>query len=268
MAGVQQANVPQLVKKRSLLNPIISLGVNGSGERGYDNSPDEILNWTKHYDFNTQPRKLASTEVWREDLLPELEVVRGNLSQGRRDLTLNLCGIIPLSGAFAIGTVFQETRGFILQVEQSTGASSLWRSDARASGLKFRVVEEHGHSGKNLCIGIAISRPSWPQVQKLYENPDHNIDAVVYLEPDTESGACDRALSSNADAVALVEHTKKLVDHYRQHYQADRIHMVFACPMGFAALLGHRLRAVGDVITYEFTKSADEPYVPSVTLSP
>ncbi len=268
MAGVPQADVPQLMKKRSLLNPVISLGVNGSAKREYDNSPDRILDWTKHYDFDTQPRKLASSETWQRCLLPKLEKVRDELAQGRLNLTLDLRGMIPLSGAFAIGTVFQETRGFTLQVEQSTGSSSFWKSSENPSNLKFRVVQEHGHAGRNLCIALAISRPSWPQVQKLYENPVHDINAVVYLEPDTEAGACDRALPTNADAIALVEHTKKLVDHYRQYYNADRLHLVFVCPMGFAALLGHRLRAVGEIITYEFTKSAEEPYVPSVIVNP
>lgn len=268
IAGFQQAKAPQLLKKISLLSSVVNLGVNGSGERDYDGPLDKLLNWTKYYDFSAQPRKIASTEIWQKYLLPELEEVRDDLSEGRRNLTLNLRGVIPLGGAFAIGTVFQETRGFILQVEQSTGASNLWRSDSKPSELKFRVVEEHGHSGRNLCIGIAIARPSWPQVQQLCENPVYDINAVVYLEPDTEAGACDRALSSDSDAVALVDHAKNLVDHYRQHYRADRIHLVFACPMGFAALLGHRLRAIGDIIIYEFTKSAEEPYVPSVALSP
>jgi hypothetical protein len=267
MAGVQQANVPQLIKKRSLLNPVISLGINGSANREYNNFPDKVLDWTEHYDFDAQPRKLASPEIWQLDLLPKLEKVRDELSQGRRDLTPDLRGMIPLSGSFAIGTVFQETRGFTLQVEQSTGSSSFWKSSENPSNLKFRVVQEYGHAGSNLCIALAISRPSWPQVRKLYENPVHDINAVVYLEPDTEAGACDRALPSNADAIALVEHTKKLVDHYRQHYNADQLHLVFVCPMGFAALLGHRLRAVGEVVTYEFTKSAEEPYVPSVILN-
>ena len=267
LEGLQESGVPKLLKNRSLLSKFISLGVNGSAEREYDNSPDRILNWTKYYDFDAQPRKLASPETWQRCLLPKLEKVRDELAQGRRDLTLDLRGMIPLSGAFAIGTVFQETRGFILQVEQSTGSSSFWKSSEKPSNLKFRVTQEHGHAGKNLCIALAISRPSWPQVQKLYENPVHDINAVVYLEPDTEAGACDRALPTNGDAIALVEHTKKLVDRYRQHYNADRLHLVFVCPMGFAALLGHRLRAVGAVVTYEFTKSAEEPYVPSMVLS-
>ena len=266
LAGVQQADVPQLMKKRSLLSPVISLGVNGSAKREYDNSPDRILDWTKHYDFDAQPRKLASPETWEQCLLPRLQKIRDELAQGRRDLTLDLRGMIPLSGAFAIGTVFQETRGFTLQVEQSTGSSSFWKSSEKRSNLKFRA-KEYGHAGRNLCIALAISRPSWPQVQKLYENPSRDINAVVYLEPDTEAGACDRALPSNADAIALVEDAKRLIDHFRQLYQADRLHLVFVCPMGFAALLGHRLRAVGEVVTYEFTKSAEEPYVPSVILN-
>lgn len=268
MDGIQQADVPQLRKKTSLLNPMICLGVNGSAKRVYDNSPDRILDWTEYYDFSAQPRQLATPEIWQQVLLPELREVRDQLAQGRRDLTLDLRGLIPLSGAFAIGAVFQETRGFILQVEQSTGSSSLWKSSEQPSNLKFRVVQECGHAGKDLCVALAISRPSWPQVQKLYENPAHGINAVVYLEPDTKAGASDRALASNAEAIALVEDAKRLIDHYRQLYQADRLHLVFACPMGFAALLGHRLRAVGEIVTYEFTQSTDEPYTPSVRFNP
>lgn len=255
-------------KPLPMMKKILSLGVNGSAKRDYDNSPDRILDWTEYYNFATQPRELASPEIWQQVLLPELQEVRDQLAQGRRDLTLDLRGMIPLSGAFVIGAVFQETRGFILQVEQFTGSPSLWKSSETPSNLKFRVVQECGHAGQDLCVALAITRSSWPQIQKLYQNPAYGINAVIYLEPDTDAGASDRALTSNADAVAMVQDTKRLIDHYRQVYQADRLHLVFACPMGFAALLGHRLRAVGEIVTYEFTNSSDQPYVPSVRFNP
>jgi hypothetical protein len=267
MEGIDQFDVPELFKKPSLLSSTISLGINGSGTRDYDNFPDRIIDWTRFYDFAPTPRKLPAPDTWQQILLPELERVRKELSQGRQGLMLDLRGLIPLAGAFAVGTVFQETRGYTLQVEQWTGKSSLWKSDTPPSKVKFCVVQERGKAGKNLGIAFGITRPSWPSVEKFYQHPDYKLDAVVYLEPDTEAGACDRALPSNADAIALVEDAKRLTDHYRQLYQADRLHLVFACPMGFAALLGHRLRAVGEVITYEFTKSSEEPYVPSVILN-
>lgn len=267
MAGIDQVDVPELLKKRSLLGSIIRLGVNGSGKKEYDNTPDEIIDWTRFYDFDAQPRVLADPDTWQQTLLPDLERIRNKLSECRQGLTLDLRGLIPLAGAFAIGTVFQETLGYTLQVEQWTGKSSLWRSDAQASNLRFRVEKEHGKAGKDLGIAFCITRKSWPLVEKFYQHSDYELDAIIYLEPDTEVGACDRALSSDADAVALVEHAKELVDHYRQKYQATQLHLVFICPMGFAALLGHRLRAVGEVVAYEYTKSLEEPYVPSIVLN-
>ncbi|NET35231.1 MAG: SAVED domain-containing protein [Cyanothece sp. SIO1E1] len=266
MAGIQQVDVPSLRKKKSLLNSTIRLGVNGSGEKEYDIPPDRVLDWTAHYDFNIQPRKLADSPTWEQILLPQLRQTREELSQGRFGLTLELSGKIPLSAAFVIGTVFQETLGYTLQVEQWTGKPSLWRSDATPSQLKFRVEQTQGQAGKNLGIALAVSRQVWSSVQSFYKQSDQKLDAIVYLEPDTEAGACDRALSSDADAVALVEHAKQLIDHYRQHYQATQLHLIFACPMGFAALLGHRLRAVGEVITYEQQLTMEQRYVQSAKL--
>lgn len=267
MAGINQVDVPELLKKPSLLGSTIRLGVNGSGKKEYEITPDETIDWTRFYDFDAQPRTLANPDTWQQTLLPDLERTLNNLSEGRQSLTLDLRGLIPLAGAFAIGTVFQETRGYTLQVEQWTGQSSLWRSDAQASNLKFRVDKEQGEVGENLCIAFCITRKSWPSVETFYQHSDYELDAIIYLEPDTEVGACDRALTSDADAVALVKNAKELIDYYRQKYQANRLHLLFICPMGFAALLGHRLRAVGEVVAYEYTKSMEKPYVPSVVLN-
>jgi hypothetical protein len=268
LEGLQESGIPKFLKNRSLLSKTINLGINGSVKREYDNPPDKILDWTEHYDFDAQPRKLASPEIWQRDLLPDLEQARDELAQGRRGLTLDLRGMIPLSGAFAIGTVFQETRGFTLQVEQSTGSSSsLWRSDANPSTLKFQVAKKEGNAGKNLGIALVTSRKVWPSVQKLYQHPDYKLDTMLYLEPDVDSEVSNHLIKTASDAIALVYSAQALIDHYRQHYDADRLHLIFACPMGIAALLGHRLRAVGEVVTYEFTKSAEEPYVPSVILN-
>lgn len=266
MEGLQQAGVPILKKKKSLLGSTIRLGVNGSDTVEHD-SPDKIVDWTEYYDFDQEPRKLASTETWERSLLPELKESREELAQGRSGLTLNLKGKIPLSGAFVIGTVFQETLGYTLQVEQwRAGKSALWHSDAAPSDLKFRLEQEQGHSGQNLAIALAISRKVWPDVERFYQHPDYDLDAVVYFEPDTEVGAGDRALSSEADAVALVSHAKQLVDQYRQSYQATTIHLLLVAPMGFAAFLGHRLRAIGEVITYEHQVTLPQKYVPSAKI--
>ncbi|GAA6622364.1 SAVED domain-containing protein [Scytonema sp. NUACC26] len=267
MAGIDQANVPVLHRKSFSFdvnnNTYLSLWVHGWDKQIYSNSPTVELDWTEHFDIYAQPRRIADQATWDNILLPNLNRARKELTQGHTPLTIDVRGRFPLTVAVAIGTVFPDTRGYTLQVEQQTaGKLYLWRSDASPSDAKFKVVSETGEAGEHLLIALGITgNPSLDVAQLLQDSPIP-FSAVIYAEP--EFGTGERAIRSDADAVALVLDVKDLIRRYRQKYSATCTHLVLFAPVGFCLFLGQRLRVIGDIICYE--RIADRNYQPSVKL--
>ncbi|MBW4631941.1 MAG: SAVED domain-containing protein [Iphinoe sp. HA4291-MV1] len=230
----------------------------------YGNTPTLELDWTEHFDIKAKPRRIASQETWDNILLPSLEKARNDLTQGKSALTVDIRGRLPLSAAFAIGYRFQDTEGYTLQVEQRTqGKDELWRSDVTASDAKFKVPKQQGEVGEHLLFAFAIAGDASTYVEDLYNDSPVKYSSMIYVEP--ESGVGDKAITSNADAVALAIHAKALIRQYRQQYGATCIHLILFAPVGFCLFLGQRSRVIGDVVCYEFV--ADKNYQPSLKLS-
>ena len=74
------------------------------------------------------------------------------------------------------------------------------------------------------------------------------------LVPMTEKRG-DASLGSDADAVALAVQAKEVNRARRHEFDAEAIHLVLCGPQALAILLGQRLNAIGDVVTYERTLS-------------
>jgi hypothetical protein len=259
MAGINQADIPILKKK--LKN--VSLWVHGWVKQDFGDSPTVELDWTQYFNIETQPRRIADQATWDNILRPSLLHARENLTQGRAELTVDIRGKFSLSAAVGIGNVFPDTRGYTLQVEQRTiGQNKLWRSDVSPTDAKFTIVKEDGKVGEHLLIALGITGDASRDIDQLYKESPIPFSAVVYAEP--ESGTGERAIASDADAIALAIHAKEIIRQYRQKYEATDTHLVLYAPLGFCLFLGQRLRVVGDVICYE--RVTDRNYQPSVKL--
>lgn len=170
---------------------------------------------------------------------------------------------MPLTVALAIGKEFPDTLGYTLQtIQRTTGKDVEWRSDIDASDAQFKTIYQEGESGDNLVITLAVSRSILSDVMKFYNHSDHKFDALVYLEPQTGTG--DDAITGAADAKALAQHAKTLIQKYRNQYQAKCVHLLIVCSQGFALFLGQHLRLLGEIATYEHQPTADTVYAPSV----
>jgi len=265
--GIKQ--VVKTIKERSLpiskeAPPTTTVRIYGWKRQSFNGVSDAELDWTSLFDIDAKPlRKVADTQTWHTLLLPKLKQVREQLTGAKASLTLDIQGLIPLSAALIIGTVFQDTAGYTLQRTQRTvGKEEVWRSNATPSALKFKVVEEQGTPGPNLLMILAISGSSWLEVSTFYADSKMQFSSIVYLEPETGTG--EQALRSGADALALALHAKELIRHYRDKYQMKCTHLVLYTPVGFCLFLGSRLRLVGDVMPYE--RLAYGVYQPSVEL--
>ena len=253
---IQQANIPVLKKKPFDLNPSLWIHAWKKPKQSYGDSPTVELDWTEHFDIDSQPRRIADQATWDNILRPNLIKAQEQLPER---VVIDVRGLLPLSAAVAIGTIFPDTRGYTLRVEQST---ALWRSDAQQSDAKFRVVQENGEPGEHLLIALGITGDPSLDVAQLRQDSPVSFSAVVYAEP--ESGTGSQIITSDSDAVALALDAKDLIRRYRHKYHAHCIHLILFAPVGFCLFLGQRLRVVGDVVCYELVASRN--YQPSVKL--
>jgi hypothetical protein len=267
MAGIDQTNVPVLLKKISFDltdNTHSSLWVHGWVKQIYGDSPTVELDWTEYFDIEAQPRRIAEQTTWDNILLPSLKKAREKLTQGRAASIIDVRGKHSLTTAVAIGTIFPDTRGYILRVEQLTvGKPNLWRSDTSPSDAKFKIIEESGEPGEHLLIALGITGNPLLDVAQLIQYSPVAFSARIYAEPELGTGT--QAIHSNADTVALALDAKDLLRRYRHKYHASCIHLILFAPIGFCLFLGQRLRVVGDVICYE--RVADKNYQPALKLS-
>jgi hypothetical protein len=259
---IDQADIPILKKKPDPnINPSIWIHAWKKPKQGYGGVPTVELDWTQYFDIDSKPhRRIADQTTWDNILQPSLIQAQEELPERS---VIDVRGLFPLTTAIGIGTVFPDTREYTLQTEQrTTGQNNLWRSDAPSSGAKFKVVTEDGEDGEHLLIALGITGDASRDLQELRKNSPINFSAAIYAEP--ESGTGERAIASNADAVALVIDAKEIIRKYRQKYGASCTHLVLYAPVSFCLFLGQRLRTVGDVICYE--RVADRNYQPSIKL--
>lgn len=245
----------------SVSAPTVSLWIHGWTKRAYDQSPTVELDWTSHFDRAS--RRVPAQAIWDEVLFPELLGVRNRLSVMPGGTYIDLRGKMPLTTMLAIGATFPEVAGYRFRLEQPTrGETFLWRSDAKPTDRRFRVVQEHGKPGHDILVAFCITGTGWKDIEQEYKKSTRSYSAVVYAEPD--SGPGEGAIASDGDAVALAIHAKELIRIYRAQYQARRVHLIVYGPAAFSLLLGQRLNAVGPIVTYE--RTADGNYQTSVRI--
>lgn len=260
---IQQADIPILKKKpqpESDLNPSIWIHAWKKPQQGYGGSPTVELDWTQYFDIDSHPRRIADQATWDNILQPSLIKAREKLPER---VVIDMRGLLPLTIAVSIGTVFPDTRGYTLQMEQRTGGqNNLWRSDANPSDAKFKILQEDGEVGEHLLVALGITGDASTDLEELRQNSPIKFSAAIYAEPELGTGKM--VIHSNGDATALAINATEMIHKYRQKYKATCTHLVLYAPVSFCLFLGQRLRVVGDVICYE--RVADRNYQPAVKL--
>jgi len=111
-------------------------------------------------------------------------------------------------------------------------------------------------------IAFSITRDAQPEVERFIENSAGKFETAVFAA--VETGVGHTSIQSDADAIALAQHARDLINQYRQTYRASQVHLFLVAPAGFCVFLGHLLNRVGDIVAYEY--SGANGYQPSVML--
>ncbi|ASC72731.1 hypothetical protein XM38_036890 [Halomicronema hongdechloris C2206] len=241
--------------------PTLVLGVYGWDKVSETKTPNVELDWQEYCDRTT--RQVPTPDTWDSILFPQLQQAKQTLIQISSSRYIYLLGNCPLTMSLAIGFTFPYVAGYKFRLKQFTGGEmAFWESSASPSEAQLEVIQEQGTGGSNLIFAIGISVSIWKDVQQFQERNQDQFNALVYAEP--KQGTGQRTLKSDKDAVALALHAKELMHLCRQKYEAESIHLIFACPAAFSLFLGQRLNALGLIMAYERTQ--DGSYQISVIL--
>ncbi|NMF84114.1 TIR domain-containing protein [Nodosilinea sp. P-1105] len=246
----------------------VSLGIYGWDGPQTDPPPMVERDWRRYCDRDS--RTVPTPELWETELFADLKQAKQDLAERSTCRAIELSGNRPLTMTLAIGATFPAVAGYQLRLQQFTdNQPALWHL-AQPSEARLRVRQQQGAPGDDLLFAINISiptgenfiNPAWEEIQEFYTDHPDQFTGLVYVEP--EAGAGQNALQSGGDALALALHAKELIRQYRRKYKAQLLHLILACPAGFALSLGQQLNAVGKIMAYERTENGS--YQASVCL--
>lgn len=246
----------------------VSLGIYGWDGPQTDPLPMVVRDW-RHY-CDRDSRTVPTPDQWESELFADLRQAKQDLAERSTCRAIELSGNRPLTMTLAIGATFPAVAGYQLRLQQMTdNQPALWHL-AHPSEARLRVCQQQGAAGDDLLFAINISistgenhiNSAWEEIQEFYTDHSGKFTGLVYVEP--EAGAGPTAIQSGSDALALALHSKELIRQYRRQYKAQLLHLILACPAGFALSLGQQLNSVGKIMAYERTENGS--YQASVCL--
>ncbi|MEM9486292.1 MAG: TIR domain-containing protein [Cyanobacteria bacterium P01_F01_bin.116] len=225
-----------------------------------EGNPAALLDWSAYYERDT--RQIPDQDTWNSILFPELKQVKTQLKQSPGNPYIHLKARPSLTAILALGYTFPEVGGYRFKVEQFTGNQTfLWASDEPPSGAKF-TLEEKGKKGDHLLIVFSITDSAKEDVVDLIRDSSGLYTSVVYAEP--EQGTGRQAIQSAADATALAEVARDVIQRSVKKYRPKTTHLILYAPQVFGLFLGQKLNALGTIAAYE--RTGERKYKIGITL--
>jgi|GEM_PF-1303793 len=244
------------------------------------------MDWTRYYADGARP----SPDDWTGRLLPSLRDMRDAVERVAGDRTLEADGKLSLSAAFALGSVFQATRGSHLVWRQALGPGaqaanwSLGESAGAAlahdRGWRARVDPAEPGS-RHLAVLLNIKASVRNEVERCRQELP-SFRAILTIDHVDAMGAVRRRerrpasamIQDPAEAASLA---RLIADEIRaaiDRYDIGMIHIFFAGPAGLAVMIGQLTNTFPSIATYDLVDEidaaglADKRYRPAVTLRP
>jgi len=244
----------------------IPVGLFSFARETIDASDARVLDWTPYFPQGSPP---AAPPVWAATLMPALHNLWQDLAQmPYKAIALRIKAV--LSAGLAFGSVFRETTGFRLWIEQQTTGpdgsrqSEWWDSHAppepKANLLNEEARTLHADAADCL-IELAISQDTERAVDAWLTTTGLPLARRLVLRPPDRPGRT--AVTGGAHAIALVTQIEQVISRVRADQPQGTIHLIGAMPVGLAVLIGTRLNRRGPIQCYEFYQNS---YVPSCRL--
>ncbi|MBE9067532.1 SAVED domain-containing protein [Leptolyngbya cf. ectocarpi LEGE 11479] len=268
MKPAQRPQFPGTVTEREVPNPVpfpgessdFNLWLYAWEEPPAEGNPAALLDWTPHYERDT--RQIPDQDTWNTILLPGLKQVKNQLKQSSDNPYIHLKVRASLTAILALGYTFPEVGGYRFKVEQFTGNQTfLWASDEPPSDAKF-TLEEKGKKGDHLLMVFSITGSAKGDVVELIQESPGLFTSVVYAEP--EQGVSRQTIQSAADATALAEVARDVIQRSVKKYRPKTTHLILFAPQAFCLFLGQKLNALGTIAAYE--RTGEGKYTIGITL--
>lgn len=205
--------------------------------------PDLDIDWSGDFD---SPCPLES--VWRSDLLPALRDVREVLALNVPSRKVTAEVYARLSAAFAFGHALSSAARLELSLSdgvqdwttsRGVPARELLRSESRAAAGDQRIG----------VVEVAITRETSFHATEILQRSGTHAGRRVHLQP--EQGPGNEAIRSPDDAADMARQVASLLRSLHDE-GVKEFHLFIAAPPTWAAILGHLLSAVGEVVVYQW----------------
>ena len=225
----------------------------------FDPPADYELDWTA--DFDRASRRVPSSDVWNNDLVPQLDSLRKQIMTAGAVRTIRLRGKCALSTGVAIGAALPAVGGWAFEIPQPP-AKEHWRSDATpTSGYALQVEIVEGRSdGTDLVVGLNIRGDGRQDVIRYVETTGVAPNAFVFMSPPNQGA---QSIGGPEDACAMARAVRERLGEILKARQLQTTRLFFYGPFALSVFFGQQLTSIGQVQLFEYQ---DPGYVPSCLL--
>ena len=217
-----------------------------------------VFDLDRFFDFDEQ--RYPTTQDWKEYLLPELKEALKQIKKYRQIRTVRMRKH-AISTALAFGWVFSAVAEFEIEVEHN---GKVWTTDAHSNdgepNYDFCVVPSVNREMQHLAVSIGITRDISADVDSYLAGMD--LEEVSRLNIIGQM-----PITRSEQANAIINKFKRAITEVLQLLPAcSTIHLFYAGPIHFAALLAHRLNGLAPVQCYEWNNMT-RSYLPACQFS-
>lgn len=216
------------------------------------------IDWSQFFAANSRPHR---DDVWQTVLLPDLDLLRGELGQNRVQRVL-LYPRLHNGLGFGIGYTFRRSMRLTIEQPFPNAGVQMWPSDASPESTVQLAIEEEAGSidGRALVFAISISRAVGLSVDRWLQSPDApTVRRRVWVAP--PGGPSFEAVPDSVHAAAFANQIGTLLRRKRDQAPGVPIYLFAALPLGLEILIGLHLNACEPVQVYGYD-NAQAAYYP------
>ncbi len=228
----------------------------------FDTPADYSLDWSAHFDRNSRPRRVPSSETWDTELVPELIQLKKEILAKRTDREIRFRGKCALSTGIALGSVFPTVGGWTFEIPQPPSRTD-WRSNATVTPdyeLKVEITDGGMH-GEDLVLGLNIRGDGRRDVLDYVESSGERPRLFAFMSP-VSQGA--QAIAGSEDAVGFARAVREQLGHLLKKHGLHRTRLFFYGPFALAVFLGQQLTSIGEIQLFEYQ---DPGYLPTCRIN-
>lgn len=150
---------------------------------------DEVLDWSKYFDRKL--RKIATPEIWKQELLPELSNLQKKVRENGTVRLIKLEGSACLSTGVALGWAFPEVAEYTIELQPRLGQKTEpWRTDLQAQKVfNLNAIDKKIYAnGNGLAVKFNIVADVTTDLNKYISASGNLFKANLQLTPENGVG--------------------------------------------------------------------------------